>query len=250
MSKDPIIASLLLDIGKLAKLFAVFSTEILHSKKYRMINLRPYKLSGINTSVLNAGIFSRAGNQVRLSQIVEQLNFLIDTSFIKEYNRRIEKDEDEIFNNFINYNAINIFNIMINSIVTNLTPFGGNNMTFEMTQLDGSISFIQLIYRNLGGDDMIKQSAFDQFDPATLPSLIEMHTNTIKFKVRDSRELIFNYKNGTLLITKLYIHPYWIETLWNLVMLEVRSNCELIVGTVTCFYTGAIKNKEDFYLAY
>ncbi|CAG8842980.1 13583_t:CDS:2, partial [Gigaspora margarita] len=107
--EDHIINYLSSDIDKLAKLYAAFSTEIINCVKYGMIDLRPYKLSGINTSVLNAGIFSRAAD---------------------------------------------IFNIMITSVASYLTPFGANNVTFKKTMLDKNISFTQLLYRNLGGNDM------------------------------------------------------------------------------------------------
>ncbi|CAG8664015.1 3144_t:CDS:2, partial [Racocetra fulgida] len=211
--EDQIIEHLSLDISKLAKLFAAFSTEIINSYEYGMIDLRPYKLSGINTSVLNAGIFSRAGNQVKLSQIISHLRFLNDTNFFEEYNKRIDN---------------------------------------KITSLDVNMSFAQLLYQNMGGIDTIQQHASHRFDPAILPSLTEMHRNTIKFIPSEDSRLVFEFdkKKKTVTITKLYIHPHWIETLWNIVMLEMRSKCEPIVGTVTCFYTGAIKSKEDFYLAY
>ncbi|CAG8571980.1 4825_t:CDS:1 [Cetraspora pellucida] len=237
-----IIEHLSLDITKLAKLFAAFSTEIINSDKYGMIDLRPYKLSGINTSVLNAGIFSRAGNQVKLFQIINYLKDL-NANFFEEYNKRIKK-------NLID-NKTTLY-IMINSIASNLTPFGTNHTTFDKPWLDENISFAQLLYRNLGGIDMVKQHAFDRFDPAILPTLTEMHRNTIKFIPSEDSKLIFEFDKdkNTVIITKLYIHPHWMETLWNLVMLEMRSKCEPIVGTVTCFYTGVIKTKEDFNLAY
>ncbi|CAG8649624.1 19082_t:CDS:1 [Cetraspora pellucida] len=235
-----IIEHLSSDISKLAKLFAAFSTEIIHCDKYGMVDLKPYKLSGVNTSVLNAGIFSRAGNQVKLSQIIKHLRFLNDTNFIEEYNKRIKRVT----------NHSNIFNIMINSIASNLTPFGGCPTRYDITSLDENISFVQLLYRNLGGNDIIKQNAFDRMDPAILPSLTEMHRNIIKFVPLEDSKLVFRFEKGTVWITKLYIHPHWIETLWNLVLLEMRSKCEPIVGTVTSFYAGIIKNKEDFNLAH
>ncbi|CAG8711516.1 10561_t:CDS:1, partial [Racocetra fulgida] len=235
-----IIEHLSSDISKLAKLFAAFSTEILHSDIYGMIDLRPYKLAGINTSVLNAGIFSRAGNQVKLSQIIRHLRFLNDTNFIEEYNKRIDRVT----------NKNNIYNVMINSIASNLTPFGDYPTTYDRTWLDENISFVQLIYRNLGGNDKVKQRTFDRIDPAIIPSLTEMHRNIIKFIPLGDRVLEFRFEKGKVRITKLFIHPHWIETLWNIVLLEMRSKCKPIVGTLTCFYAGIIKSKEDFNLAH
>ncbi|RHZ62243.1 hypothetical protein Glove_341g34 [Diversispora epigaea] len=240
ISKDPIISSLLMDVSKLAKLYAAFSTEIAPSENYGMIDLRSYKLSGINTSLLNAGIFSRAGNQVRLSQIINQFDFLNNTSFIEEYNKRIKSIGE----------MDNIFNIIINAMAFNLTPFGGIPTTFDTNFLDKDLSFVQLIYRNLGGDDMKKQGDSDWFDPATLPNLKEIYRNSIQFIALDDRKLIFRYENGTMTITKLYVHPHWIETFWNIVMLEMRSKCEPIVGSIANFYSGVIKSEEDFDLAY
>ncbi|KAF0518627.1 hypothetical protein F8M41_016797 [Gigaspora margarita] len=238
--EDHIINYLSSDIDKLAKLYAAFSTEIINCVKYGMIDLRPYKLSGINTSVLNAGIFSRAGNQIRLSHIIKHMgSFLNNTNFIEEYNKRINNDK-----------AADIFSIMITSVASYLTPFGANNVTFKKTMLDKNISFTQLLYRNLGGNDMSKQKAFDRFDPAILPSLTEIHRNTIKIIPLKEPRLAFEFRNGKLKITKLYIHPHWIETLWNIVMLEMRSKCEPIVSTIICFYMGVLKSEKDFHLAY
>ncbi|CAG8831800.1 5727_t:CDS:1, partial [Gigaspora rosea] len=134
-----------------------------------------------------------------------------------EYNKRINNEK-----------ASDIFNIMITSVASYLTPFGANNVTFKKTMLDKNISFTQLLYRNLGGNDMSKQKAFDRFDPAILPSLTEIHRNTIKIIPLKEPRLVFEFRNGKLKITKLYIHPHWIETLWNIVMLEMRSKCEPI----------------------
>ncbi|CAG8755448.1 6509_t:CDS:2, partial [Racocetra persica] len=238
--EDQIIEHLSSDISKLANLFAAFSTEILHSDEYGMIDLRPYKLAGINTSVLNAGIFSRAGNQVKLSQIIKHLRLIIDTNFIEEYNKRINRVT----------NKSNIYNVMINSIASNLTPFGKYPTPYDRTLLDENISFIQLLYRDLGGNDVVKQRAFDRIDPAIIPSLTEMHRNIIKFIPLDDRILEFKFEKGKVRITKLFVHPHWIETLWNIVLLEMRSKCEPIVGTLICFYAGIIKSKEDFNLAH
>ncbi|CAG8453995.1 9829_t:CDS:2 [Acaulospora colombiana] len=206
------------------------------SKDHGMIDLRPYKLSSINTSLLNAGIFSRPGNQVRLSRIINQFDFLNGTEFKNEIEKRLGSGIT--------------FNIMINAMAFNLTPFGTMPTTFDKHSLDSDLSFVQLIYRNLGGDDTKKQRIVSWLDPFTLPSLNEMHRNTIRFIALDDRELSFKYENGTVTITKLYIHPNWIETLWNIVMLEVRSKCEPIVGTIANFYSGIIKREEDFNLAY
>ncbi|CAG8651692.1 10003_t:CDS:1, partial [Dentiscutata erythropus] len=241
MSVNHIISYLSSDIDKLAKLYAAFSTEIINCVNYGMIDLRPYKLAGINTSVLNAGIFSRAGNQIRLSHIINHMGLIQNhADFIEEYNKRIH-----------NSKVADTFNIMITSIANHLTPFGSCPPTFFNTQLDKSISFAQLLYRNIGGNDMIKQGHFDRFDPAILPSLTEMHSHTtIKFIPLDSPKLVFKFENDKVMITKLYIHPHWIETLWNIVMLEMRSKCEPIVSTIVCFYMGVLKNEKDFHLAY
>ncbi|CAG8681671.1 8574_t:CDS:1 [Gigaspora margarita] len=238
--EDHIINYLSSDIDKLAKLFAAFSTEIISSAQHGMIDLRPYKLSGINTSVLNSGIFSRAGNQIRLSHIIRHMKFIKNIpDFIVEYNKRINNDKET-----------DAFNIMITSTASYLTPFGATDITFKKTMLDKNISFAQLLYRNLGGDDTKKQQAFDRFDPAILPSLTELHRNTIKIIPSEEPELVFEFKKGQLKITKLYIHPNYIEILWNIVMLEMRSKCEPIVSTIICFYMGVLKSEKDFHLAY
>ncbi|CAG8466959.1 13287_t:CDS:1 [Dentiscutata erythropus] len=240
ISENHIISYLTSDIDKLAKLYAAFSTEIINCVNYGMIDLRPYKLAGINTSVLNAGIFSRAGNQIRLSHIINHMALIQNhDNFIEEYNKRIH-----------NSKVADTFNIMITSIASHLTPFGANNVTFKETKLDKNMSFAQLLYRNIGGDDMTKQHASDRFDPAILPSLTELHRNTIEIVPLECPELVFRFEKGKLTITKLYIHPHWIETLWNLVMLEMRSKCEPIVSTIICFYSGVLKNEKDFHLAY
>ncbi|CAG8517866.1 10388_t:CDS:1 [Gigaspora margarita] len=240
--ENHIITFLSSDIKKLAKLFAAFSTEIIRCHNHGMIDLRPYKLASINTSVLSPGIFSRAGNQIRLSQILNHMeSFLNNTSFVDEYNKRNHKRASKT----------DAYNIMINSIATYSIPFGAYPPTYDNTQLDKDISFAQLLYRIIGGNDKIKQRQSDRFDPAILPSLTEIHSHTtIKFMPLDNRELVFKFEKGKLLITKLYIHPHWIETLWNLVMLEMRSKCEPIVSTIICFYTGVLKSEKDFNLAY
>ncbi|CAG8555918.1 11218_t:CDS:1 [Dentiscutata heterogama] len=241
MSENHIISYLSSDIDKLAKLYAAFSTEIINCVDYGMIDLRRYKLAGINTSVLNAGIFSRAGNQIRLSHIINHMgSFLNNTDFIVEYNKRIHNNK-----------VADTFNIMITSIASYSIPFGSYPPTFVNAQLDKNMSFAQLLYRNIGGNDMIKQGHFYRFDPAILPSLTEIHRHTtIKFIPLDSPELVFKFEKDKIMITKLYIHPHWIETLWNIVMLEMRSRCEPIVSTIICFYTGVLKNEKDFHLAY